>query len=127
MLRLVELKSGEILYDLGCGDGRIALVATREFGAKAIGVEINPFLWLIAKARSLRTRGVEIRYGNFYRQNLTDADVIALYLSPKANQKLAEIIRRLPKPIRVVSYRWEMPFEVWRRRGPVYAYKLRGT
>jgi hypothetical protein len=91
-LQLANLQPGEILYDLGAGDGRVLLIAARDFHAKAVGIEIGPMqcilIWLRITAGGLGDR-ITIRWGNFYKENLKDADVVFVYATSKEVMKLA--------------------------------------
>jgi len=121
MLKLADLKPGEKLYDLGCGDGRIAIMAAK-LGAKAVGIEINPLLYLLAKLASIRVPNLELRWGNLYNVDLSDADVVALYLSPSGNLKLMKNLKKLKPGARIVSYRWPLPLRPAKQEEGVYLY-----
>ena len=107
MLILAELQPNEIVYDLGCGDGRVLIMAARKFDAKAVGIEVNFlfYLWcqLLISILGLRNR-IKIVYGNFFKYNLHDADVVICYLLQETNDKLEEkLIQELKPNTRVVS------------------------
>jgi precorrin-6B methylase 2 len=91
-LQLANLQSGEILYDLGAGDGRVLLIAARDFGAKAVGIEIGPIqfmlTWLRITASGCGSQ-IQIRWENFYQASLKDADVVFVYATSKEVKKLA--------------------------------------
>ena len=107
MLDLAEIQPDELLYDLGCGDGRIAVIAARKYQARVVGIELNPLLWLwcqlIITILGLRGR-VKIVLGNFYNLDLSDADVVACYLLPNTNKKLeSKLLDELRPGTRVIS------------------------
>jgi SAM-dependent methyltransferase len=117
MLEMARVKKGEKVYDLGSGDGRIALAASREFGARSVGIEINPLLHLIARVRRAASRVSEadvlLVRGNIFDVSLKDADVVAVYLSPWGNRRLRDKLERELRPgARVVTHKWR--FEGWR-------------
>ncbi len=116
MLEMARVKPGEKVYDLGSGGGKIAIEAAREFRAKAVGVEINPFLALFGKLNVSMKRvcnSVRLVWGDLYNQDLRDADVVAVYLSTRGNEKLRKKLEgELKKGVRVVSHRWQ--FKGWR-------------
>src|SRR6266542_5542930 len=91
-LKLANLQPNEILYDLGAGDGRVLLIAAREFGAKAVGVEVGPiqcaWIWLRTVASGFGSK-IQIRWANFYKADLADADVVFVYATSKEVVKLA--------------------------------------
>ena len=91
-LQLANLQPGETLYDLGAGDGRVLLIAARDFKAKAVGIEIGPIqcilIWLRITASGLGDQ-ITIRWGNFYKENLMDADAVFVYATSKEVTKLA--------------------------------------
>jgi len=93
MLELSGLKPGEKLYDLGSGGGRIAIMSAK-LGARAVGVEINPSLHLLAKLAGRGIPNLELRWGNLYKVDLSDADVVAIYLSPSENRKLIPNLKK---------------------------------
>ncbi len=75
-----KLKSGQLFLELGCGDGRLVVAAAKR-GAKVIGYEINPFLWLIAALRTLRYYPrAKVRLGSFWQIDLAEADVVMIFL-----------------------------------------------
>mgnify|MGYP000052908204 CR=1 FL=1 len=101
MLKLAEAKPGELVVDLGCGDGNILIVAAKYFKCRCIGVEINPHLAEIAIKRA-KKEGVAdlitIIVGDFFEVNVKDADVIALYLLLKTLHLLKYKLIREIKP-----------------------------
>jgi cyclopropane fatty-acyl-phospholipid synthase-like methyltransferase len=108
MLELASLKPNEILYDLGCGDGRIILMAAENYGANSIGVEVNPILAGYARLK-VRKKKLESRsrviQSNLFKVDLRKADVVTLYLSQYANNRLEGKLEKELKPgARVVSY-----------------------
>lgn len=108
MLSIANIKPGETVYDLGAGDGRIIIAAARDFNAISFGIEVNPFLvlWTRLKVKSLNLEDhVKIIWGSFYKENLSKADVVTLYLWQGTNDKLREKLKKELRPSsRVVSY-----------------------
>jgi len=107
MLRLADLQPDELLYDLGCGDGRILITAAKEFQARAVGIELDPLRWLwcqvLITVLGLRDR-VKVIYGDLFKIDLSQADVIACYLLPDALKKLEnKLLQELRPGTRVVS------------------------
>ena len=122
MLEVAGVGPQDIVYDLGSGDGRIPITAAKEFGARGVGIEIDPALVAEARAKA-REAGVEdkveFHLGNMYAADVTSATVVTLFLNPGPNLKLREKLRSsLPAGSRVVSYVWDMgswkPAEVHR-------------
>jgi precorrin-6B methylase 2 len=107
MLRLAGLSPGDVLYDLGCGDGRIVVAAAEKYRIRAVGVDINPKR--IAEARAnARQHGVEKRVqfilGDAKKANFREASVITMYLGADGNLRLVDQLRgQLPAGARIVS------------------------
>ncbi len=113
MLQMANLKNGETLYDLGCGDGRILIAAASRFKVKAVGVEISSSLVRRAsenvKKAGLQSQ-VRVVHGNFMQTDLSDADVVTLYLATAANESLRPNLEKYLRPnTRVVSYDYPIP------------------
>jgi ubiquinone/menaquinone biosynthesis C-methylase UbiE len=112
MFRLAAPTADDVVYDLGSGDGRIVIAAARRFGARGVGVEIDPAL--IKKAtENARKAGVadKVRFvqQDLFKADLSDATVVMLYLSPTTNLRLAPKLQRELRPgTRVVSNRFDM-------------------
>ena len=112
MLRLADVRVGEVVYDLGCGDGRIVIAAVREFGARGVCVDIDPRR-IVESRENARRAGVEerIRFLNqdLFETDLRDADVVMLFLYPDVNLKLRpKLLRELKSGTRVVSHWHDM-------------------
>jgi SAM-dependent methyltransferase len=112
MIELLRLKPGDTFYDLGSGDGRLILHA-RKYGARAYGVEMNPYIWFLSYLRVLISGSlsqVHISVGNYWRANLKDADAVAIYALPQVMNKLSvKLKRELKKGSRVVSNSFQIP------------------
>jgi precorrin-6B methylase 2 len=111
MLHMTQLRRGETLYDLGAGDGRILIEAARRFGAKSVGIEIDPIRVSRIRER-LKTTGVvaEVIEGDFMEADLSKADVVTIYLSESVNARLAPKLRdELKDGARVVSLDYDLP------------------
>ena len=120
MLVLAELKPGEIFYDLGAGDGRTVIMAAQEFGARAVGIELREDLAKKALQTvyqlGLQDR-VTILHSNLFDVDISPADVVFLYLTTSANEKVKPKLEAELKPgARVVSHDYEIvgwkPFKV---------------
>ena len=111
MLLLARLRRGELLYDLGAGDGRILIEGARDFGARCVGVEIDPERVARLQERLASTKvEAKIIEGDLMQVDLSEADVIAIYLSDSVNAKLApKLCRELKTGARVVSLDYPLP------------------
>jgi hypothetical protein len=137
MLELAKLQPGEVLFDLGCGDGRIVLMAAKEFGSKAIGVDLNAGLVVEAKlsAEKLGLKNASFIDGNMFDVDLSSADVVTMYLMTRANEKLRpKLESELKRGARVVTHdfpisSWsidrQVEFNVECRKHTLYMYLLR--
>jgi SAM-dependent methyltransferase len=108
MLLLAKVVPDDLVYDLGCGDGRIIITAAREYGTRAVGIELDPlrYIWcqLLITLFGLRERA-QVIYGDFFDQDLTEAEVVTCYLLQRTNNRLKEKFKRELRPgTRVVSY-----------------------
>lgn len=107
MLDLAEVKPDELVYDLGCGDGRLIVAAARKYQARAVGIELDPlrYLWCQFLISALGLRGrVKVLHGDLFKADLSGADVVACYLLPEANKKLEhKLLRELRPGTRVVT------------------------
>ena len=115
MLEMAGVQPGDTLYDLGSGDGRIIVTAASEFGARAVGVEVDPLLLLWSRLR-IKMAGLEekasILWGNFFHLDLGDATVVTLYQNQRTNNNLREKFKReLKSGTRVASY--SFTFDGW--------------
>jgi ubiquinone/menaquinone biosynthesis C-methylase UbiE len=112
MLRLANIKNGDVLYDLGSGDGRIPIAAAQRYGIKAVGIEIDPKLVALAieRAQAANVSGlVTFRNTDMFRTNLKEATVVTLYLSNKINLLLRpKLLRELRPGTRIVSHDFHM-------------------
>jgi len=139
MLTLASVKAGETVFDLGSGDGRILIVAARDFHAKAKGVETRKRLVTECRkrVRELGLSGqVTISCGSFKKVSLRHADVLALYLSSYVlNQLVPKFSKELKPGTRIVNFDYEIPGwtptrEIavlpagWKKSHPMYLYVI---
>lgn len=112
MLRIAAVQPGDYVIDLGCGDGRIPVTAAAYFGAKALGVDIDPgrIAESVANAKAAGvTDRVEFRQGNLFELDLSAATVVTMYLLPDVNMKLRPRLFETLRPgTRVVSHDFSM-------------------
>jgi tRNA G37 N-methylase Trm5 len=112
MLELAEIKPGDVLYDLGSGDGRIVVAAAKKFGIRAVGFEIDP--GLVKESRQFVKQAgleetVEIREQDIRTVDFSPASVVTMYLYPAANLRLRPVLMRELKPgSRVISHDFGM-------------------
>jgi Histone methylation protein DOT1 len=131
MLQLSKVKPGEEVYDLGSGDGRIVIISSKEFGARSTGVEIDAFRAFYSKLL-IRLMGLEgkarVVWSSFYRVDLSNADVVTVFLLPETNDKLRPKLERELRPTsRVVShrFRFDWPLLDSDERAKIYVYHPR--
>ena len=112
MLRLARVTPRDVVYDLGSGDGRIVILAAQKYGARAVGIEIDP--QLVARSRQVARDGeVTARatfiQGDFFTADISPATVVTLWLSEGVNARLAPKLRRELRPgTRIVSHQFRM-------------------
>lgn len=108
MLEMAEVKPGDVVYDLGSGDGRIPIAAARDFGARAVGIEIDPKLVARAQANAEKAGvagRVTFRNEDLFAADFSDATVVMLFLYPDVNLKLRpRLLQTLRPGARVVSH-----------------------
>ncbi|MEM2337595.1 MAG: class I SAM-dependent methyltransferase [Candidatus Bathyarchaeia archaeon] len=112
MLILAQLKPGEVFFDLGAGDGRTVIMAAKDFGARAVGVELREDLAKKALS-SVYEEGLQDRVtivnGDMFNVDLSSADVVFLYLTTSANEKVRpKLEAELKSGARVVSHDYEI-------------------
>ena len=111
MLRAARTTSEDLVYDLGAGDGKIAIAAAKEFGAKAVGIEYDSDLAALARrnAQRLGLAGkVTIVQGDIFKEDFSRATVVTLYLLPDLNHHLRPQLLQMKPGTRVVSHLWDM-------------------
>ena len=102
-LKLAKIEKGEIVYDLGCGDGRLLAAAAKE-GARAIGYEMSLLNYLFCL---FFRRGIKLKLQDFFKGDFHDADVVYMFLSQKAHNKMGKILTpQMKKGSRIICYVW---------------------
>lgn len=111
MLKMAEVKSTDVLYDLGSGDGRIPITAAQRFGTRGVGIDINPQRIEEANANAKKanvTDKVKFIEGDLFEQDFSEATVVTLYLLPSVNLQLRPKILAMKPGTRVVSHNYDM-------------------
>jgi cyclopropane fatty-acyl-phospholipid synthase-like methyltransferase len=112
MLNLAKPKANDVLYDLGCGDGRIVIEAAKQYGARGVGIDNNPERIREAQENARRegvTHLVQFRIGDLYDADIENATIVALYLLPDVNLRLRPKLKSELKPgARIVSHTFGM-------------------
>ena len=135
MLSLANLKSGDKIYDIGCGDGRMVQVASKDFGADATGIELSPLIWSMAKVRNFVLRSkAKIRYGDCRKFEYKNAKAIVCYLMPDFLETIRPKLEKdMPNGSRLISYAFQVkewnPIHVEERDrsknlAPIYVYEM---
>lgn len=123
MLEIAAVKPGELVYDLGCGDGRILITAVQKFKARAVGVELSEKLvqMTLTLVRRLNLQDqINVQHGNLLDMDLSDADVVTIYLETSSNDLIRPNLEKYLRPgSRVVSHDFEV--RGWR---PVQVEKM---
>jgi hypothetical protein len=111
MLEMAEIKQGDVVYDLGCGDGRIVVTAAKKYGVKAVGFDINPerVQESLANVKANKVEHlVTIKQADIFTLDLREATVVTLYLLPGLNVKLMPQLEKLKPGSRIVSHDFDM-------------------
>jgi ribosomal protein L11 methylase PrmA len=111
MLEMADVRKGEVVYDLGCGDGRIPVTASKKYGVRSFGWDIDPVRVKESKenvAKNQVEKLVTITLGDIFELDLSKADVITLYLLPQLNVKLIPQLEKLKPGCRIVSHDFNM-------------------
>ncbi|MBA4336237.1 hypothetical protein C0416_00500 [bacterium] len=135
MLEIGKIKQGEKVVDIGCGDGRLVYMAANEFGAKAIGYELSPVVYAIAKVRQLLWRSkAKIKFGDFRMHNLSDVDCIVTYMLPDTLKKfIPKFERELKSGSKIISYAFKIgdwqpihvePSSAEENRSKIFVYEI---
>jgi SAM-dependent methyltransferase len=131
MLSLAGVRPGEVVYDLGCGDGRVLVIAARSFGARAVGIELDlsRFFFSLAVVTVFGLwRRVRVIRGDLFHQDLQEADVVVAYLLQATNDRLqAKLLRELRPGARVVSNTFTfsgMTLAGWDEELKLYLYRI---
>lgn len=139
MVEAAKIKPGELVYDLGAGDGRILITAAKEHpDCRLVGFEYAPVTYAWARFKIFLyglSKKIKLHWQNFYTQNLSHADVIFVYTSPHSMEKLRDKFEKeLHSGTRVVSYAFDIKgwapaekVEIGHRKAPIYLYKIDRT
>jgi SAM-dependent methyltransferase len=112
MLTVAKVRTGDVVYDLGCGDGRMVIAAAKKYGTRGVGVDLDPARIREARANAKR-EGVEslvtFKVGDMFETDIREATVVLLYLLPELNRRLKpKLFAQLRPGARVVSHDWDM-------------------
>ena len=111
LLRMAEVKPTDLVIDLGSGDGKIAIAAAKDFGARARGLEYNPDMVTLSRQRAQQAgvaNRVEFRQADIFASDFTDANVITMYLLPTLNLRLRPILMKMKPGTRLASHSFDM-------------------
>ena len=111
VLEAVAMLPGQVVYDLGCGDGRFLIAAVKKYNVKAIGFEINPWAYVLSKLKvKLWTTNVSIHFKDFWNADLSSADFVFCYLFPDVMERLKEkLSQEIKAGAKVISCNFEIP------------------
>lgn len=107
IFRIAGLKTNNVFYDLGCGDGRTVIYAAKKFNAKSIGIEISLFNFLICKIKQLAAtdKNITFKFKNLFKEDLVGADVVYFFGMPDKLKKLKpKLEKELKSGAKIISY-----------------------
>ncbi len=134
---IANFKPGEIFYDLGCGDGRVVIYASKNYSVKSIGLELSLPFYILCVIRGLinRNKKIQFKFKNLFNEDLRGADVVYLFAQSK-NKLKGKIVKKLEDELksgaRVISY--SFPIEDWqpeiiskptKKDLAIYLYKIK--
>jgi len=128
--RLAKVTKNDVVYDLGCGDGTALVTAAKEFGARGVGVEIDPFRFWVARFRFLvnnLSERLKISRKNFFAVDVSEATVVIMYLIPKTLARLKpKLLKELKPGTRIVTfvYHIDLPLIAKDDKNEVYVYQI---
>ncbi len=128
--KLAKIGKKDIVYDLGCGDGELILLAAKKYGANAVGVEIDFLRYFYAKTRVAINElngKIKLKRKNFFKENISNASIIVVYLVPKTLDKLkTKFLNELKPGTKIVSYKYEMNLKKIKedKENKLYLYKI---
>jgi predicted RNA methylase len=128
--KLAKISSKDLVYDLGCGDGTFMIVATKEFDARCVGIEIDPLRFLVSairiKINKLQDK-IKLKRKNFHDEDLSKASVVNVYLVPRTLEILKKkLLKELDSNVRIISYDYKMslPLIAEDKKNKLYLHKL---
>lgn len=130
ILKIAKVTKDDIIYELGSGEGRVLILAAKEFGARGVGIEIDPLRFIISKILVRLndvSKKVKIKRKNFFNEDLSNATVIFVYLVPKALERLRpKLLKELKRGTRLISYRYEidLPLIKYDKKNNIRLYKI---
>jgi ubiquinone/menaquinone biosynthesis C-methylase UbiE len=112
MLDVARVRTGDVVYDLGCGDGRMVIAAAKKFGTRGVGIDLDPARIREAQANAQRAgvdKSITFKVGDLFETDLSEATVVMLYLLPEVNRRLKpKLFAELQPGARVVSHDFDM-------------------
>lgn len=130
MCRLAKISKKDVVFDLGCGDGTALSIAAKEFGARGVGIEIDPLRYLFSKIRFVLNglgKKVKIVKENFHDVDISGASVIFVYLVPRALERLKpKFLKELKKGTLLLSFKYKinLPLLSHDKINDIYLYKI---
>jgi predicted RNA methylase len=125
--RMADLKPNEMVYDLGSGDGRVLIIAVKDFKARALGFEASPWAYLLSRWNLQRAKitKAKVIFQNFEKADLKHADLIYLYLMPKVIKGIIEKFKNLKTDTKIVSFKFPINgLKLYKEDDEIYVYKI---